>query len=81
MPNHQKQSYTDPAGRTRTLSYDEGGRPTGLDLGEAVGEVAITAYEWLRPPASCCPAAARLPSAITGCSSRQHRPVIPAATR
>jgi RHS repeat-associated protein len=47
--NHQKQSYTDPAGRTRTLSYDEGGRPTGLDLGEAVGEVAITAYEWLRP--------------------------------
>jgi RHS repeat-associated protein len=47
--NHQKQSYTDPAGRTRTLSYDEGGRPTGLDLGEAVGEVAITAYEWQRP--------------------------------
>ncbi|MCL7489395.1 MAG: RHS domain-containing protein [Desulfobulbaceae bacterium] len=46
--NGLKKSYTDPAGRTRSWSYDKAGRPTGLNLGEA-GEVTTNSYAWNQP--------------------------------
>jgi RHS repeat-associated protein len=46
--NSLKKSYTDPAGRTRSWTYDKAGRPTGLNLG-ATGEVTTNSYTWNQP--------------------------------
>jgi RHS repeat-associated protein len=46
--NSRKKSYTDPAGRIRTWSYDPAGRPTGLDLG-AAGQVSTSSFAWNSP--------------------------------
>jgi large repetitive protein len=57
--NSRKKSYTDPAGRIRTWSYDSAGRATGLDLGTG-GEVSTNAFTWNSPAKVTLPGGASL---------------------
>ena len=57
--NSRKKSYTDPAGRVRTWSYDEAGRPTGINLGSA-GEVSTNSFIWNSPAKMTLPGGSTL---------------------
>ena len=58
-PTGRKKTYTDPAGRIRTYSYDKAGRPTAVDLGNA-GQVSYNGYTWNRPNKITLPGGATL---------------------
>lgn len=63
--NGHKKTYTDPADQTRTWSYDQTGRFTGLDLGDA-GEVSVNSFTWNRPDKMTLPDGATLNHTYSG---------------
>jgi len=63
--NSFKKSYTDPAGRSRTWSYDLAGRPTGINLGSA-GEVSTNSFTWNSPTKITLPGGSSLNLSYNG---------------
>jgi RHS repeat-associated protein len=63
--NSQKKTYTDPAGRIRTWTYDKANRPLGLDPGNGA-QLSIGTYNWNRPGTITLPGGATLNYSYNG---------------